>query len=286
MTPLLVGAALLLGLLWLREHDRRLRETAAATRSLDSLRAAVAASAAETDARHRADSIAAWQTIQARDVALRRARHEADSLAGLAGTLIDSLVSIVPDSLSPFVDRLRASWRADMAARERERAQADSALAARSLRVAQLEAEYSRDMGAVRAQLAEAMHQLGAANRRASPGLWRRVAQTAPWVAGAALAGHRGPARMPRPAPTRPVGARAAPTASPCPRRRRRAPRARSGGRARAVRAARAGLLHRVGAPLRRAGRGQSTGRSRMSIVSSPLSNPARLSLSPRRHAP
>ena len=190
MTPLLVGAALLLGLLWLREHDRRLRETAAATRSLDSLRAAVAASAAETDARHRADSIAAWQAIQARDVALRRARHEADSLAGLAGTLIDSLVSIVPDSLSPFVDRLRASWRADMAARERERAQADSALAARSLRVAQLEAEYAHDMGAVRAQLAEAMHQLGAANRRASPGLWRRVAQTAPWVAGAALAGH------------------------------------------------------------------------------------------------
>ena len=188
MTPLLVGAALLLGLLWLREHDARIRETASARRSQDSLRAAVAASAAETDARHRADSIAAWQAIQARDVALRRARHEADSLAGLAGTLIDSLVSIVPDSLSPFVDRLRASWRADMAARERERAQADSALAARSLRVAQLEAEYAHDMGAVRAQL-EAMHQLGAANRRARPGLLERARQIAPWALGAYVVG-------------------------------------------------------------------------------------------------
>ena len=185
---MVLAAALLLGLLWLREHDRRLRETAAATRSLDSLRAAVAASAAETDARHRADSIAAWQAIQARDVALRRARHEADSLAGLAGTLIDSLVSIVPDYLSPFVDRLRASWRADMAARERERAQADSALAARSLRVAQLEAEYAHDMGAVRAQL-EAMHQLGAANRRARPGLLERARQIAPWALGAYVVG-------------------------------------------------------------------------------------------------
>jgi len=181
--------ALLAGAAWLREHDRRVRETAAATRSMDSLRAAVAASAAEADARHLADSVAAWQAIQARDGALRAARRETDSLQTVAGRLLDSLGAIVPDSLSPFVDRLRAAWARDMASRERERAQADSALAARSLRVAQLEGEYSRDMAAVRAQLAEAMHQLGAANRRASPGLWRRALQTLPWAGGAFLVG-------------------------------------------------------------------------------------------------
>jgi hypothetical protein len=187
---LIIGVlALALGAAWLREHDRRVRESAAAQRSQDSLSAAVAATAAEADARHLADSIAAWQAIQARDAALRRARHEADSLQAVAGGLLDSLDAIVPDSLSPFVDRLRAAWRADMAGRERERAQADSALASRAIRVAQLEAEYAGDMAAVRAQLAEALRQLGAANRRASPGIWRRALQTLPWATGCYVVG-------------------------------------------------------------------------------------------------
>ena len=187
---LIIGVlALALGAAWLREHDRRVRESAAAQRSLDSLAAVVAATAAEADARHLAGSIAAWQAIQARDAALRRARHEADSLQRLAGALVDSLASILPDSLSPFVDRLRAAWRADMAGRERERAQADSALAARDLRLRQIEVERDADLSAVRAQLAEALRQLGAANRRASPGIWRRALQTLPWATGCYVVG-------------------------------------------------------------------------------------------------
>jgi hypothetical protein len=182
-------AALLLGYCWHRSEVRRAVEAEAAQRSQDSLSAAVAALRAETDARHLADSLAAWQAIQARDGALRRARAEADSLQRVAGGLVDSLASILPDSLSPFVDRLRAAWHADMAGRERERAQADSTLAARDLRLRQLESAYDADLAAVRAQLAEAMRQLGAANARARPGLLTRALQVAPWAAGAYLVG-------------------------------------------------------------------------------------------------
>jgi hypothetical protein len=178
----------MIGYGWLREHDRRVREAVAAARSLDSLRLAVTDVRKEADARHLADSLAAWQSIQARDVALRRARREADSLTGLAGTLVDSLENVVPDSLSPFVARLRGAWHAELAGREAERALADSALAARDIRLRQIESAYDHDMAAVRVQLAEAMRQLGEANRRASPTLWRRVVTVLPWMAGVYLA--------------------------------------------------------------------------------------------------
>lgn len=182
-------SALLLGYCWHRSEVRRAVEAEAAQRSQDSLSAAVAALRAETDARHLADSIAAWQAIQARDAALRRARHEADSLQRLAGALVDSLESILPDSLSPFVDRLRAAWRADMAGRERERAQADSALAERDARIVSLEATYAADVPSLNRQVDVCLAQLRAANARARPGLLARIVRAAPWVAGAFLAG-------------------------------------------------------------------------------------------------
>ena len=186
---LAIAAALLLGYCWHRSEVRRAVEAEAAQRSQDSLSAAVGAERAETAARHAAALIEAQRAIAARDGALRRARAEADSLQRVAGGLVDSLASILPDSLSPFVDRLRAAWHADMAGRERERAQADSTLAVRDLRLRQLESAYDADLAAVRAQLAEAIRQLRAANARARPGLLTRALQVAPWAAGAWLAG-------------------------------------------------------------------------------------------------
>ena len=123
------------------------------------------------------------------EASLAKARAEADSLRGLTGTLIDSLVRVAPDSLSPFVLRLRNAWMADLAARDLERVQADSALAVRDLYIMHLETAYTADLAVVRAQLAEAIRQLGAANERAAPGFWRRALRTLPWAGGAYIMG-------------------------------------------------------------------------------------------------
>ena len=54
---------------WLREHDRRVREAAAATRSLDSLRLAVVAEAREVEARREAEAAVAQRAARLREAA-------------------------------------------------------------------------------------------------------------------------------------------------------------------------------------------------------------------------
>ena len=189
VTPLLVGAALLLGLLWLREHAARTRQAEAARRSQDSLVTAVAADRAERAARYAADS-ANYEAARKRAASeLAAARRVADESAGAYGRLLDSLAAMAPDTLSGFVSRLLTAWQAEQAGWLAERAAADAALAERDARIVALEATYAADLSAAHAQVAEALRQLTACNRRASPGLLRRAVAALPWVAGAYLIG-------------------------------------------------------------------------------------------------
>ena len=177
------------GLLALREHDRRVRETAAATRSMDSLRLAVARERAERAARYTADSLASLRAIQAQGAALAAARRAADSLTGVAGVLVDSLEAVLPDSLGDFSRRVRAAWRAEQEAWQAERAAVDTTIAAYVARITQLETSYATDLAAVNRQLDESLRQLDAALRRTNPGLPTRVLRVVPWVGGAYIVG-------------------------------------------------------------------------------------------------
>ena len=182
-------ALLLVGWLWLREHDARVREAAAAQRSQDSLVAAVAAVRAEAATRHTADSLATLRAVRERDAALARARAEAVRTADSLGKLLVGLAAAAPDTLRPLLYRILAEWTAHLDADLQERSAADSAIAERDARYVALEATYAADLAAVNRQLDEALRQLRAANARARPGLLRRAVMILPWAAGAYAAG-------------------------------------------------------------------------------------------------
>ena len=187
---LLALVLVLVGWLWLREHDARVREAAAAQRSQDSLVAAVAAVRAEAAVRYTADSLAAQRAVRERDAALARARADAARTADSLGKLLVGLAAAAPESLQPLIDRMLADWTAHLDADLQERAAADSALAERDARYVGLEGAYAADLAAVQRQLDEALAQLARANARAAPGLLRRVWGALPWIGGAAAGGY------------------------------------------------------------------------------------------------
>ena len=189
VTPLLVGAALLLGLLWLREHDARVLEAATARHSMDSLTAVIATDHAARAAEHTRDSLAAVRAIAERDARLAAARRAADAATARLSVLLDSLGAALPDTLGPFGVRILAEWRAHLDADLAERASAGAAIAGLKGDLAASEASRTADLAAVNRQLDEALRQLAACNRRASPGLLRRAVAALPWVAGAYLIG-------------------------------------------------------------------------------------------------
>ena len=186
----ILWVALVTGALWLHNHDARVRETAAAVRSADSLLVAVARERRAAAATHTADSLAAAQQLTIRDNALRLARARADRMEAAWAALADSAHQTLPDSLEPLMSRVRAACDAALAAKDAALASADSALAVRDSRIVKLEADYSRDLAARDAQLAEATRQLGAALKRATPGLLTRIVDALPWVVGAGAGGY------------------------------------------------------------------------------------------------
>jgi hypothetical protein len=184
-----VASIAIIGYTWLHFHDQSVREAAMAQRSRDSLVAAVATERAERAAQYTADSLVSLRALQARDLALRAARGTSDSLSAVAGRLRDSLELVTPDSLSPLVRRMLAAWRAENVAWLSERALADSALAARDARIAELESSYATDLAACDSRVAEALRQLDAALKRTNPGILTRVIRVLPWVGGALIVG-------------------------------------------------------------------------------------------------
>jgi len=186
-----VAGGLALGWLLLREHDARIRESATAAQSRDSLVNVVASTLLSAQVKKTSDSLAFAALIRQRDAALAGQRRRADSLAANGQALLDSLIAVTADTgtLAPVLGRLRASLASEQEARQRERADADSTISARDVRLRQIESAYDHDMAMVRSQLATAIVQLDAANRRASPGVWSRALRTLPWVAGAAIVG-------------------------------------------------------------------------------------------------
>jgi hypothetical protein len=187
MGTVAVGVAVVIGLLWLRDHDKRIRETASATRSMDSLRLAVTVERSERAAEHTRDSIASLRAIQASDALLARARRESDRLSGDLGRLLDSLGAILPDTLDPFAARILASYNELQRTFDRTLAAADSAIAVRDEWIVQIESTYASDLSKVDAQIDECMAQLVTANRRSNPGLLTRVARALPYLAGVYL---------------------------------------------------------------------------------------------------
>jgi len=187
---LLVLVAVVAGGLWLKQHDRWVRETAAATRSRDSLALAIADERAERAGRHTRDSIESARKLRERDAELRYARLRADSLQAVLGPLIDSLGPMLPDTMSAFVSRLVAAWRAQNEAWQAERAQVDTTIAAYVARITELEAARASDLNALNRQIDECVAQLDRALKRASPSILTRVVRALPWLGGAAATGY------------------------------------------------------------------------------------------------
>lgn len=191
VVPLLVclGVAGLLGYGWHRSEVRHTAETALAQRSRDSLVVAVASEHAERVAQYTRDSVEAARKLARRDAELRHARLRADSLQTVLAPLLDSLGAMLPDTMSAFVSRLLAAWRAQGEAWQAERAQADTSIAAYVARITELEAGYATDLAECDSQVAEAMRQLDRALKRTTPGLLVRVYRVLPLAAGAYLLG-------------------------------------------------------------------------------------------------
>jgi hypothetical protein len=186
----ILGAVLVLvGWLWLREHDARVREAAAARYSQDSLAAAATTDRAEREARYAAKFLTYEAARRRAASELVAARRTADASAAGLTRLLDSLAAMAPDTLSAFVSRILADWTAHLDADLAERAAADAALAMRDARIVALEAAYGADLAAVNAQLDEALRQLARANARARPGLLRRALAALPWIAGGYVVG-------------------------------------------------------------------------------------------------
>ena len=189
MGTVAVGIAVVIGLLWLRDHDKRVREAATAQASMDSLRRVVVAERDLRASERTRDSIASLRAIQASDALLARARRESDRLSGDLGRLLDSLGAILPDTLDPFVARIIASYNELQRTFDRTLAAADSAIAVRDEWIVQIQSTYDYDLSRVDAQIDECLGQLQSANTRVRPGLFRRVVGVAPWLVGAYLAG-------------------------------------------------------------------------------------------------
>ena len=185
----MILAVVLLGALWLHQHDVSVRETAAAVRSRDSLSLAVVRVRNEAQQRHSTDSIASARAIAVRDNALREARRYADSLEVVSGRLLDSLGGMVPvpDTVTAFVARVTAVVRATLAAKDAALSECQGGLTERDSRFVKLENDYARDLAGRDALIAEANRQLASAIRRSSPGLLARAWQALPWVAATAV---------------------------------------------------------------------------------------------------
>jgi hypothetical protein len=192
MTPLVVGGLALVALLgvgyaWMRDHDARVRETAAALRSRDSLVVAITAAQRQATATHSADSLAAARAVAARDAALAAAMKRSAVIASQADSLMNVLAAAAPDTLAPLIARLQVVFRAALQAKDDALAAADSALAERDRRYHALEGERAADLARRDALLAEAQRQLAASLTRTSPGLVARIWKALPWAV--ALAG-------------------------------------------------------------------------------------------------
>jgi hypothetical protein len=186
MLTAVVGLAVVgvLGYGWLKEHDRRVRESATAERSRDSLVTVVAEAEIAARYRHATDSANYEAAKRLHASELRAARVRADSISLSADSLARLLLVGVPDDLRGVVERLVAAMDSAREAHARERQAADSAIGIRESRIASLESTYARDMSMVRSQLATAIVQLDRANRRAQPGLLTRIVRALPVVLG------------------------------------------------------------------------------------------------------
>ena len=185
-----LGVAGLLGYGWHRSEVRRAVETARAKESQDSLVSAVATDRAEREARHAADFLS-YEAARRRTASeLAGARAESDSLRGILGPLIDSLGPMLPDTMSAFVSRLMAAWKAQNEAWQAERAQVDTSIAAYVARITELESTYRVDVSELDRQIDQCLLQLDRAIKRTSPGILTRIVRALPWVGGAAAGGY------------------------------------------------------------------------------------------------
>ena len=174
--------ALLMGLLWLRDHDARIRETASAERSRDSLVAAVATVREDAEARRHAEFLNYEAARQRAASELAAARRAADASAMSQSRLLDSLAAMLPDTMSPYVSRLLAGWQAHLDADLRERGAADSTIALLRERNLSLESAYSVDVSNLNVQIDECLGQLDRALKRTRPGLLTRIVRAVPVV--------------------------------------------------------------------------------------------------------
>lgn len=178
-----VVLALVLGRLWLWDHDRQTLATAAARHSADSLLAVVTRDRAERAAVHRADSLAAAAKIAAADRRAKESQAAASSAAARYTFLLDSLAAVSVDTATAgLISRLRAGWAEAARLQDSALSDANARVSVRDARIAALETARTVDLAACEAQTDEALKQLRAANRRTEPSLLTRVVRAVPVV--------------------------------------------------------------------------------------------------------
>jgi len=197
---ILIGGAVLIlvALLWVRGHDRWVRETALAQHSADSVQGAFAAERRAHRAERLADSLGAVARAAAADRAYLAARTSAEVATRAFNVLLDSLDAMAPDTLEMFLVRLRAGWAEAQRQQDSLLAAAESRVEERQARVDELEAEVAHTTAVCDAQMGETLKQLRASLARTSPSLLTRVVRAVPlvlatvgaWEVGKALAGH------------------------------------------------------------------------------------------------
>ena len=175
--------------LWLRQHDRFVREQQAAQASMDSLRLAVTVERASRAAEHARDSLASLRAVQAADAVLARARRSADIQADSLTSLLDSLGAILPDTMEPLVARITAQYNELQRTYERTLAAADSAIAVRDSITGKIVSFMTFDVSILDAQIDQCLAQLDKSIKRTNPGILIRVSRALPWIAGAYIIG-------------------------------------------------------------------------------------------------
>lgn len=186
-----VAVALVLGLAWLKDHDRQVLATAAARHSADSLQGVVTRDRATRATERATEATAAAARIAAADRRAQESRAAAQGAAARYTFLLDSLAAVSTDTATAgLIGRLRAGWAESQRLQDIALSEANARVSVRDVRIAELETARTADLAACEAQVDEAMKQLGVANARTQPGLLTRALRILPWAAGAFLAGH------------------------------------------------------------------------------------------------